>query len=469
MKKILIILVLNLITCAMNANGQEMLHANDSLIQTSNTINPENTYIQGRKVDQKDLDSAALVSKMNLINLNQIDKKTDYFPGWVLLIPLFVLILRPFIVLLHELGHAIPAIIMTKEIVSIYIGSFGDSKKSFQLKGGLLVVWISKNPFSWTHGYCVSKSKEFSLNKQLIFTLTGPFMSLIISVISSYFILFHDLSGLLKLILLIVLASSLIDFFWSIIPRSKPINRENGKWLYNDGFQIKELLYLKKLPKEYSQGVSLYNKEKYAEAALLFSEILKRGFKHIQIYRLTISSFLQVKNYEQPKEFMEEFAALNELNSDDFGNIGVIYSYHDQHEVAMEFYDKSLNLNPNNKYSLNNKGFTLNFLHKYEEAIPLFDQVITIDGDFAYSYSNRGLAKIKMGQLEEGREDIHYSIKLDDSNSYSFCHMGIYFLEKGENKSALDLFKKAKEMDSTTYRIDELISQAQNEIKTIIY
>lgn len=386
----------------------------------------------------------------------------EYFPIIALSFTVLILITRPFTVLFHELGHAIPAIIMTKQPVSIYIGSYGDPKKSLRFNIGLLEVWFKYNPFSWKLGLCIPSAEEISINKQIIYTLTGPLASFIIAGITCYFTFSFDLHGFLKLIFLFFLISSIFDLFINLTPRTTPIKLYDGSLTYNDGYQLKRLVNYKRFSKEYEQAAQLYNQQKFAEAATSFHQLLKDGLKDEGIYRLVITSFLQVKNYSQSKELYDEFATQNKMNSDDFANAGFCYSQLGQHEKAVEFYDKSLELNPNNKYSLNNKGFTLTILEKFEESMPLFDKAIEIDEMFAYSYNNRGLAKIKTGKEAEGLEEIHYSLELDENNAYAYRNLGIYHLDKGEYAKALDLFKKAQNLDSDTHMINELISKAEN-------
>ncbi|MFM1999384.1 MAG: hypothetical protein RL204_1331 [Bacteroidota bacterium] len=372
----------------------------------------------------------------------------------------FVIVTRPITVLLHELGHAIPAILMTRQSVSIYIGSYGDPKKSLHFKIGLLDIWFKYNPFSWRLGLCVPSAKQIPINKQIIYTLTGPLASFAIAIGACYFTFAYDLHGFLKLTLVIFLGSSIFDLFVNLTPINTPVQLHDGRLTYNDGYQLRQLFYYKRLPKEYEQAVELYNQQKFAEAAIIFKDILNSAIKDENIYRLAISSFLQVKNYKQSKELCDEFIMQGNLNSDDYANVGLSYSQLEQYDKALEFYDQSLLLNQNNKYSLNNKGFTLNLLNKFQEAIPLFDKAIEIDETFAYSYNNRGLAKIKIGQVDEGLEDINKSFKLDENNSYCYRNLGIYHLDKGEYSDALELFKKAKDQDCTTYQIDGLIESA---------
>jgi len=382
------------------------------------------------------------------------------FPLLFLFIVLFAVITRSFTVLLHELGHAIPAIIMTRQPVSIYIGSYGDPKKSLYFRIGLLNVWFRFNPFSWRLGVCIPSAKHISINTQIIYTLTGPLTSFLFAVIFSYLAFAFELHESIKFILIIFLCSSLYDMFINLTPRTTPIMLHNGTLTYNDGYLLKQLFFYKSLPKEYEVAVELYNQHKFAEAATTLNDILNNGFKDKVIYRLIINSLFQAKNYEQAKDLIEEFTNLDELNSDDYASTGFMYSQLNQHCEALECYDKSLQLNHINMYSLNNKGFTLNLLNQFNEAILLFDKAIENDNTLAYSYSNRGLAKVKIGQTDSGLKDINRSFQLDGNDPYGYRNLGIYHLDRNEYSKALELFRKAKELDNTTYMIDDLISEA---------
>lgn len=374
---------------------------------------------------------------------------------------LIVLVTRSTTVLFHELGHAIPAILLTKQTVTIYIGSHGDPANSLHFRIGLLEVWFKYNPLSWRIGLCVPTAQQISVNKQIVYTLTGPLASSVIATLAAYFAFTFDLHGFIKLILIIFLGSSIFDLFINLIPNNRPTHLHNGGTIYNDGYRLKQLFYYKTLPKEYDCAVELYNDKKFSESGRILKEVLKTGVKDDNIYRLTISSFLQAREFQEAKELSDQFIMLGDLNSDDFALAGICYLQFDQYDKALEFNDKSLRLNPNNIVALNNKGYTLNILEKFQEAIPLFDKAIEVDEKFAYSYNNRGLAKIKIGKVQEGLNEINHSLKLDGNNSYAYRNLGIYHLDKGEYSEALELFVKAKTLDSTTHLIDELIETAE--------
>ncbi|WP_307142955.1 tetratricopeptide repeat protein [Siphonobacter sp. SORGH_AS_1065] len=349
--------------------------------------------------------------------------------------------------------------------MSIYLGSYGDPQNSVRFSIGLLDVWFKYNPFSWQAGLCVPSAKDISIKKQIIYTLTGPLTSFFIATIACYFTFLFDLHDSIKIIIVAFLFSSVTDLFSNLSPRKKLIKLYNGKLIYNDGYQLKQLFFYKKLAKKYEYAIELYYKENFLEAANIFNQLLKSGLNNENIYKSAISSFLQVKDYSQVIELYKELAAQGNMCSDDFINVGFSYSKLGQHYEAIKYYDKALELDPNHEYSLVNKGFTLIVLEKFEESILVFNRAIEMEPSFSYSYSNRGLAKIKSGNEMEGLEDINYALELNEKDSYAFRSLGIHHLDKGDYTKALNLFKNAKEFDTDTYMIEELITKAEKNEK----
>lgn len=389
----------------------------------------------------------------------------DYFPVILLFFLVLIFLVRPFTVLFHELGHALSFMISTKQAVTVYIGSLGDTRKSIRFKFGLLTMWFKYNPLFWRGGLCVPSTNHASINKQIFFLLMGPLASTIIALISCYFVFTYDLHGFLKLLLIIFLISSLFDLFINLTPDENPIKLHDGNLTYNDGYKLRQIFQIKKYSKHYQKAVDLYRLNNFSQAATVLTNIINRNFKNQYVYRLSIHSFLHMKNFEKVIELSTDFVKLDNLNADDYANVGIAFSRTDQPLNAVEFYRKSLLLNPNHDIALNNIGFTLILLNKFQEAIESFNKAIEIKPRSAYSYANRGLAKIKSGQVKEGSEDIIYSLQLDAQNAYGCRSLGIYYFDVGDYERSLESFIKAKEADSTTYQIDELISEASRQIQ----
>lgn len=372
---------------------------------------------------------------------------------------ILIIIIRGFIVVLHELGHAIPAILLSRKKVSIYIGSYGDSEKSFNFRIGLLDVWLNYKMMSWKNGLCIPSAQDMSINRQIVYTISGPIFSFILSSIFLYLTLSMDLSDSYLHFAVIFFFMAIFDLFRNLIPNKNPILLSSGKTTYNDGYSLVRLFKFRALKNEFEEAIDLYNKKEYQKAAILFDFLIKLNIKDATIYRLAIIVNIQIKNFERAKiifdESLKEFKLA--LTSDDYSNGGLVYSRLDLNEKSLEFYDKSLELNPKNIYSLNNKGFALIILNRFLDAIPFFDKALENDELFAYSYNNRGLCKIKTGNQTEGLIDIEKSLKLDENNSYAYRNLGIYHFDNNEINKARELFLKSKELDCDTYKIDELI------------
>ena len=371
-----------------------------------------------------------------------------------------LIVAHPITVLLHELGHAIPALIFTRKKVTIYIGSYGETTKSFKFTIGLLEFWFRKTLF-WKTGMCVPSSTEMSLPKKILFILGGPIASLTIAGITSYFVFKYDMHGALKMIIVFFTLCSIFDFFVNIIPSNSLQGLPNGQTTYNDGAKLRQLFGLKNFSKEYQVAAELYDKKEYAKAAPMFEQFLKKGYSVDDVYRLAYTSYIFIKEYTKAYELLKVFESKEQMNSDDYYNFSFVCSFLQLTKEKNDYLQKSLDLNPDNPFSHNFIGYELNKQNKFAEAIHHFDKAIALQPEFAYAYNNRGHAKIELEKIDEGLADINYSIQLDQENSYAYRNLGIYHLKLNQFEEAESLLLKAKKLDENTEMIEELLLKAK--------
>lgn len=383
---------------------------------------------------------------------------------FIFLLFCLVLIVRPITTIIHELGHAIPAILLTRQKVTIYIGSHGDPNKSFHFQLGKLEVYFRFNILEWQLGLCVPSAAEISVLRQFIYTLTGPMASTIIAVIATYFVFGHDMHGFLKLFFIIFLASAVLDLFVNLIPIKIPIRLYDGSTTFNDGYSLKMLVKYWKIQKPYAEAASFFQNGQYADAASAAEKLLKTNPDSDDLYRIQMYSNYYQENFEKVGEVCELFERNGTLSSDDYCLVALAYANMELYDEAVGSYDKSLQLNPDNGLSLNNKGYTLNLIAQYEAAIACFDKAIGLGAVLAYAYNNRGLAKIKLNQTADGLKDIEHSLSLDSENSYAHRNLGIYHADRNEHERALHLFEKAKALDGKTHMIDDLIAEMKKKL-----
>lgn len=381
-----------------------------------------------------------------------------------LLLVVLVILVRPFTALFHELGHALTALLLTRQKVTVYVGSYGDQSKGLRVRSGLLEIWFTNNFFSWQSGLCVFSARDLSVSRQLLIVLAGPVASTLIGLSACYLTFTLELHGAVKLIFLVFLGCALLDLVVNLVPRSAPILLQDGSIAYNDGYRLKQLLLGRRLPEAYDTAVDAYNQGAYAAALKLFTGMLQQGLQDEQAYRAAVSCCLQLGDYGAARELLAQFSACYELDSNDYGNAGLVYSQLGLHEEGLPYYENSLRLDPSNMYTLHNMAYTLQLLGRYREAIQLFDRAIEVEASFAYAYSNRGLAKLKSGREEEGLCDIRRSFELEAEHAYGYRNLGIYHLDRREYADALQQFRKAKQSDPATHLIDALLTETESQL-----
>ncbi|WP_299121366.1 tetratricopeptide repeat protein [uncultured Tenacibaculum sp.] len=385
---------------------------------------------------------------------------------FILFILLFGAVLMPLSTLIHELGHGIPALLFTKEKVTIYLGSLGNPKKSLLVKIGRLEFFFNKELFNWKTGLCRFEKGNMSINKHIIIVLMGPIASLILSLILSYFIFFYELSDNLKAFLFLFNVSTYYDFLVDILPSNRPIKLDDDSSTYNDGKQILELIKYKYTPEEYNIAIRHYNNKEYYLSTIALEKVLKKGYKKQLVYRLLISAYLQEKDYVNAMKINDLYIVKfkKELDSNDYTNSGLLKSHLSKYNEAIKDYNKAIEMDPNNDLAFNNRGYTYNILEDYEKGLKDFEKAILLNSNFAYALNNRGFSKIKLGDKKEGFEDLKKSMKIDGTNSYCYLNFGLYYFENNEYEKALDYLKKAKELDDTTHLLNTYLEKVKKKL-----
>jgi len=373
---------------------------------------------------------------------------------------LSLVVCRIVIVILHELSHAIVAAALTKKKVIVYLGSYGKLEGNLSFRIGLLHFHLSKNFGYWNNGLCIIDSENNSPEKAFWYTLAGPVVPLMLASIIFLVAIQEKFSDTYITVSFVFLVMCIIDAVSNLTLKDKEIILDDGTTTHTDGYSIKIFLRYRKMFKKYCAAVEVYNKREYTLASKLLQELLDNGTKDSTLCGLALSAYIQTREYLKAKVILEHFPPDN-MTADDHCNAGIIYGRLEMHGKALESYTNSLEADETHEYSLNNIGYTLNILEKYDEAIIYFDKAIEVNDNYAYAYNNRGFAKLMLGQKEKGLKDFELSYALDPLNSYYFKNMGIYRLRQKEYADALELFNKAKQLDSDTYKIDAFIAETE--------
>ncbi|AXG71295.1 peptidase M50B-like protein [Kordia sp. SMS9] len=260
-----------------------------------------------------------------------------------LIFMLSLLTFRLLTTVIHELGHAIPALLLTKKKVTVYMGSLGNPEKSFQFQLGRLECFFKFNLFYWRGGLCVMHAKDISVRTSFIVTICGPLLSLLVAGIGILILTNYEFDDVTKLVIFALVFSCIVDFINNMIPNQTMLELHNGMIAYNDGTHLVHLFKNDSVEKIYSDGVSYFQQEKYAKAAETFEKLLMTRSDHEVFYRLAIQANLMIGNYTNAKniqkEFSERFSEAFEIL--DFINLGRIQLHEGLYENALQNFMKA--------------------------------------------------------------------------------------------------------------------------------
>ncbi|MFL5728764.1 MAG: hypothetical protein ACJ75J_04680 [Cytophagaceae bacterium] len=372
-----------------------------------------------------------------------------------------VILARLLSVTTHEFGHGIFAWLFTKGPITLYIGSLGDPTRSLAFKVGRFHVYFKYNIMRWNTGLCIPGKGSVSLTKNMVITAAGPAFSLLLAIACAFLISTPGIHGIIKTIIVFVMGSAVIDFLFTASVREEPVKLYDGSLTYNDGRALKELWKQKNIYRTYFKIQRLKTSGNFETAEKLIDALLLKSPADSNALKIAASAYLDIRKYQKAEDCLHKIENENELSSSDLCTWGLIYSFQDKNSTAMEYYEQSLQLDPANIYTLNNIAYTFNLMEHYDKAIEISDKVMELDKNFPYAYNNRGLARIKKGD-EGGLDDLKKGLSLDENNSYGYLNLGIYYFDKGNYKSALENFLRAKSIDIFTHQLDDYIVKARS-------
>ena len=340
---------------------------------------------------------------------------------WVIIavIYLSLFISSPFIAVLHELGHALAYLVLTKpEKIDIYIGSYTRPKKRVRFNVGKINFFIKRSfPFVKGVGLCISSKPEANYINKIIILLAGPFFSFIAAGIISVIVFNGNAHILIQIACYIFLGLSVLSLISNLVPGE--IGGNSNK-LDNDG---KQLLFVIKAKDKYADyiEVSKYMADKDFESAIAKLKNLLESLGNDQnILRWIISAGIHAKQYETALYYLKVLENNFELSVDDLFNKGCVQSFTNKHDEAIDTYSRVLKKNRNHLLALNNIGYELVEKGAHLVALRALEKAIKLKPDFNHAYSILGYSKILQGDLEEGKALIDKSIALNTNEAYAY-------------------------------------------------
>lgn len=378
----------------------------------------------------------------------------------IILLSYFTLyiVISPLTVWFHELGHAIPAMLASGKEVTIYIGSYGNEKNSFNIRWGRMNMWVQ--PGIRKRGLCIYP-ETLSLKMLIISTLCGPLASLIVGLITCYLIFSMNAHGLVKLIAVVFMISATVDLFVNLFPRKVPLAFAGGT-TYNDGYIILHLIRYGQMPAlKFTIDENGYIDTDEADEFLAhYSEVKFDA----AFYRHLIVANIHKNRNNRALELHNILGQKYPLTPDDYCNLGIIYGALGMEKESLNAFDTALSMDSRHAFSWANRGYYSYITRQYSSAREDLDKAIAINPDLATAYGFRSILSMRTEQLSAAQSDADKAISLEPDNAFGHFALGLFYIENNEKQKALEHLNRAGKQRESIHWYDETLARA-NELK----
>jgi Flp pilus assembly protein TadD len=378
----------------------------------------------------------------------------EYFPLILLSFFALYLVISPLTVWFHELGHAIPAMLASGKEVTIYIGSYGNEKNSFNISWRKMNMWVQ--PGIRKRGLCIYP-EGLSLKMLIISTLCGPLASLIVGLFTCYLIFSLNAHGLVKLIAVVFMISATVDLFVNLFPRKVQLDFTGGT-TYNDGYIIFHLIRYGQMPAlQFTIDENGFIDPDEADDFLAhYSEVKFDA----AFYRHLIKANIHKNRNNRALELHTVLSQKYDLTADDYCNLGIIYGSLRMDTESLEAFETALSMDNGHVYSLANRGYFGYINGQYTSAREDLDKAISINPAFATAYGFRSILSLRTEQLSDALSYADKAISLEPDNVFGHFALGLFYIENNEKQKALSHLGRAGKQRSTIYWYEETLARA---------
>ncbi|MEM1321393.1 MAG: tetratricopeptide repeat protein [Bacteroidota bacterium] len=370
---------------------------------------------------------------------------------------------RSITTLIHELGHAIPSLLFTRNKVCIYVGSYGDVSKSIHLRLGRLEAFLRINVFDWNIGLCQHEAaRGFWAN--LLIILFGPLASLCLAGGLTYLIAYGGYSDDWRSLMAIFALSAVWDFFVNILPESRPMELHDGSVVYNDGTQLMRLIDRQKFPEAYYKAMEYQQEGKYDRAIEELGKTIEAGHKKKEIFqRLIHIQILNKDNYEALATF-EAYRAVGDLNAFDYNLLGKVYMGISKYASAIKSFNQAIFLDYRNPEYRSRRGQAYLKMGDFDEAISDFDAAINFGSRAAITYASRGLALLRKEEPSAALNDLQAALQIDPHHPQTHLYLGLYHYKRLAYPRALKHFEEAERLGVNDHSLAHYLAELRTQV-----
>ena len=203
----------------------------------------------------------------------------------------------------------------------------------------------------------------------------------------------------------------------------------------------------------FNEAKELHIKGEIGDAQGIYLQLLKTNSNNSNLLFLLGTTYVQQKNYQKGKEYLNISIKVNSNFPDSYNSRGIIFAEEGDYSSAIKDYDKALSLKkdyydahlnkavalknisefdesmkhleiciklqPNDSRIYNNLGNLYRELKRYNVAKRHYSEALRLNKNFAEAYNNRGdLLQLHFKEFERAIQDFDSAIKINKDLHY---------------------------------------------------
>jgi len=160
----------------------------------------------------------------------------------------------------------------------------------------------------------------------------------------------------------------------------------------------------------WQQATALHTEQKFAEAELLYDQLLTQNPTNAGLLATLGTLYLQTGKYGLAICLLEHAVKLGIKASDVLSNLGLAYKYTGQNEIALKHLKKSITANPSGE-TLANYSALLIETGEDEKCRSICKRAIELSPEHPIAHWNLSLSMLADGQFEQGWDEYEWGLK----------------------------------------------------------
>jgi predicted O-linked N-acetylglucosamine transferase (SPINDLY family) len=185
----------------------------------------------------------------------------------------------------------------------------------------------------------------------------------------------------------------------------------------------------------------------FAEAARLYSEVLRANPQHFQALFALGAVYYQTGHFEDGQRLLEAAIRINPRVAEAYFTRGCALQRLNRMTEAIACFDQALGLKPNFVDAQSNRGMCLMALNRNAQALESVDLALALDAENMGAWNNRGCVLQNLGRYDEAIVAFNRAIALDPRSVQAFVNRGTAFGARKRYADAAGDFQKALTLD----------------------